>query len=113
MKKLILTLFCLISFMFAGTFSETLSDGQLGFYAQIDAVVQTNANTAIAQINAMRKSVIQNIVENDELKRDYLTKIKKLGTEELLYNYEFDFEINRYLNLQNIEIQTEPVKDKK
>ncbi|MBK3499183.1 hypothetical protein JJB27_08910, partial [Campylobacter fetus subsp. venerealis] len=107
MKKLILTIIFTNLFLFGGTFSETLSDGQLGFYAQIDTAVQTNANTAIAQINAMRKSVIQNIVENDELKRDYLTKIKKLGTEELLYNYEFDFEINRYLNLQNIEIQTE------
>ncbi|HDX6244504.1 TPA: hypothetical protein RPW20_000719 [Campylobacter fetus subsp. venerealis] len=113
MKKLIPTIIFTNLFLFGGTFSETLSDGQLGFYAQIDTAVQTNANTAIAQINTMRKSIIQNIVENDELKRDYLTKIKKLGTEELLYNYEIDFEINRYLNLQNIEIQTEPVKDKK
>lgn len=112
MKKLILTILFTNLYLFGGTYSETLSDGQLAFYAQIDTQVATNANTAIAQINAMRTSVIKNIVENDELKRDYLTKIKKLGTEELLYNYEFDFEINRYLNLQNIEIQVEPVKDK-
>ena len=112
MKKLILTIL-VINFLFGGgsPYSDTITDGQLGFYQQIDTAVQTNAQQSIAQINAMRQSVIKNIVQNDELKKDYLTKIKKLGTEELLYTYEFDFEINRYLNLQNIESQIEPVKE--
>lgn len=109
MKKTVLALS--INLLFAGTYSDTISDEQLKFYLQIDTEVEKNANESIKQIDTMRQNIIENIVKNDELKKDYLTKIKKLGTEELLYFYEFDFEINRYLNLQNIEIQTEPVKD--
>lgn len=111
MKKLILSIF-FVNLVLAGTYSETISDGQYGFYEKIDTAVKTNAKETIKQIDSMRNSIIDKIVKNDELKQDYLTKIKTLNTEGLLCTYEFDYEINKYLNLQNIEIQTETIKTK-
>ena len=113
MNKLILTVISTNLFLFGGTYSETLSDGQLGFYAQIDTAVQTNAEQSINQINFIRANVIKNIVNNDELKKELLTNTKVLSSDEVINKSEFDFELNRYLNLQNIEMQIEPIKDKK
>lgn len=113
MKKLILTIILVANFLFGGTYSETLSDGQLAFYAKIDTAVQTNASQSISQINSMRANIIKKIVDNDELKKELLTNVKTLNINELTYKYEFDLEIDRYLNLQNIESQIEPLKEAK
>ena len=61
----------------------------------------------------MRANIIKKIVDNDELKKELLTNVKTLNINELTYKYEFDLEIDRYLNLQNIESQIEPVKEAK
>lgn len=101
--RVFISLLFIINLSYGALWSSSGDDGIRGAFREYNNRVKSENNKVTKRYENMKNGVVENILNNDKLKLELLSKHNTLLLDETTEKYNYELEFNKLKHLLNIE----------